>query len=203
MGDDTVRVEANQSESSEVDAKRGKKRRGRPRKSADGAVVDRTSHFGGGAGLESEDAVAEKYAEATAATIEIEEVTTSRPRRTGVRVAAKRAESEALASLVLLLFEGAAVATFGEPARFNEAEKAMILPPLSRILQRLPSSTVRAMQAWTDPLLLLFGLSLWFGRVWSARSAQAERSEPRKEEAVKGETTFAVDDRIRELFREV
>lgn len=58
-------------------------------------------------------------------------------------------------------------AAWGDEARFTSKERAMIQPPLGRILSRMTPEDGAKFTAFADPVFLGAGLLIWGVRVWT------------------------------------
>jgi hypothetical protein len=82
------------------------------------------------------------------------------------------------ATWLLVIIEGAAMVGFGEDARLLPNERKMIVEPLARIMSRLDPALNDALQKWTDPILLVFGLSTWGMRLYAIAKDKEEGEGP-------------------------
>jgi hypothetical protein len=60
----------------------------------------------------------------------------------------------------------------GGGARMTEEEHSAIFDPMARIMARLDPATNAAVEKYTDPVLLIFGLGMWGVRVWTELAEQ-------------------------------
>lgn len=69
------------------------------------------------------------------------------------------------ATMLLLLLNGVGMMAFGDYARLNDTERAMIEEPLTRILAKVSPASLNLIGKYSDPVLLTMGLLAWFSRV--------------------------------------
>lgn len=86
------------------------------------------------------------------------------------------ASSLSLAQMTLGLTNSTVVAMFGPECQLMENEKALLFPPLSRVINRLPAADAAKAAVFVDPLVLLFGLAIWAKRIISLKSEERERA---------------------------
>lgn len=70
------------------------------------------------------------------------------------------------AALLVTILSSTAVVLVGDEAAINESERSLIVDPLSRMIDRLPAATKQAVEKYSDPIALVFGLSVWGMRVY-------------------------------------
>lgn len=87
-------------------------------------------------------------------------------------------QAEETATWLLLIINGAAVMAFGEDARMTAAEQKMILEPLSRMMARVDPAVNDALQKWTDPILILFGIATWGLRLYAIQKDREDDNGP-------------------------
>lgn len=63
-------------------------------------------------------------------------------------------------------------------AALTPAEHAAIVVPLTRILDRMPKSTLNKAASWGDPVILVYGLTLWLIRIEGLRRERAAVPQP-------------------------
>jgi hypothetical protein len=83
-------------------------------------------------------------------------------------------QAEKTAAILLSILDMAVGVSFGEEARMQEHEQEMILPPLAGIMGRLGAGTAEAIEKWSDPIVLLFGIATWGARIWSIASDRGD-----------------------------
>jgi len=88
------------------------------------------------------------------------------------------AQAKETATWLLLILNGAAIVAFGEDAKMSDAEREMILEPLQRIMARIDPAVNDALQKWTDPILLLFGVATWGLRLYAIAQDRADDEGP-------------------------
>lgn len=91
------------------------------------------------------------------------------------QVSKKEAERQSAQSTTVLLtiFDGLAGLSFGEGARMEPHERAIIEEPMARIMARMDPGTSAAIERWTDPILLIFGFASWGVRVYMDLAEQS------------------------------
>ncbi len=88
--------------------------------------------------------------------------------RLAYRTKKQREAAAAQSTLVMLtMFDGLISMSLGEECRFTDQERALIEPPLQRMLLRLDPAITGAIEKYTDPLLIVMGLISWGARVWN------------------------------------
>lgn len=99
------------------------------------------------------------------------------------RVMAKMGKKEANQTAVILLglLDGIAVLIAGPEAALNSLERDLILAPMERILQKMDITLVEKMGAWSDPILLIMGLTAWASRVYRITQDAKPKPEPTPE----------------------
>lgn len=90
------------------------------------------------------------------------------------KLAKKEAQQSAI--ILLSLIDGLASMAFGPLASMNEFERLTLQEPLERILQRIDLTSSEALAKWSDPILLVMGISAWASRV--IRERQEQRKPP-------------------------
>lgn len=86
------------------------------------------------------------------------------------KLAKKEAQQSAI--ILLSLIDGLASMAFGPLASMNEFERSTLQEPLERILQRIDLTSSEALAKWSDPILLVMGLTAWASRVMRERQEQ-------------------------------
>lgn len=78
---------------------------------------------------------------------------------------------------VLMAVSGIAISVTGEEhAAINDAERAAIVPPAVRMLQRADQNARERIDQFADPIALLIGLGLYAERIYSlSRAKQADK----------------------------
>jgi hypothetical protein len=74
-------------------------------------------------------------------------------------------ETAALAAILLTVCDGFIISNYGDMARMTQVEKAMIEPPLTRVLGRLDVAANDALNKYLDPVLLALGFLAWGMRI--------------------------------------
>lgn len=93
----------------------------------------------------------------------------------------KAKEQAAQAALTLLtILDGAIGLSLGPECQLTPDERQMIEAPLTRIMARLAPETTEAIDRWTDPILLAFGVATWGARVFFVLQRQASEAQPSK-----------------------
>ena len=90
------------------------------------------------------------------------------------RVSRKEAQrnAEQATEVLLTILDGAVGMAVGGGARMTEEEHSAIFDPMARIMARLDPATNAAVEKYTDPVLLIFGLGMWGVRVWTELAEQ-------------------------------
>ena len=101
------------------------------------------------------------------------------PRPTYYDKKKQAAQAKETAGWLVMLLEGAAIMSFGEEAKLLPNEKRMISDPMARIMTRMDPALNEALQKWTDPILLLFGIGTWGMRLYAMAQDREEGDEGR------------------------
>jgi hypothetical protein len=96
-------------------------------------------------------------------------------RKRGPNKAYTASESAVLAPTVVNLANLAAVAWVGPEAVMQAHETALIQPSLERIFNRMPAETAKKASFIVDPLLIVVGAGMWFGRLIQLQAAKKAR----------------------------
>lgn len=70
------------------------------------------------------------------------------------------------AIVLLTVLNGLVAMSFGDECRMTKAEQTMIADPLQRILERMDPGTNEVIAQWSDPIMLVLGLTAWSARIW-------------------------------------
>jgi len=97
---------------------------------------------------------------------------------TGKAARKAKEQAEVSARLLLMVLDSAVGAAFGEEAKLLDYEAEMLIDPLGRMMLRAGPATTAALEKYTDPILLLFGLVTWGSRVFSIATRSDEGDEP-------------------------
>lgn len=62
--------------------------------------------------------------------------------------------------------------SLGDECRMTTTEQAMISDPLKRIMERADKETNEIISQWSDPIMLVLGLTAWGVRVWKIVEAR-------------------------------
>lgn len=96
-------------------------------------------------------------------------------RKRGPNKAYTASESAVLAPTVVNLANLAAVAWAGPEAVMQAHETALVQPSLERIFARMPAETAKKASFVVDPLLIVIGTAMWFGRIIQLQAAKKAR----------------------------
>ncbi len=81
-------------------------------------------------------------------------------------------------AMLLLLLDGVGMMAFGDYARLNGTEKAMLEEPLTRMLAKVSPNSLNLIGKYSDPVLLMMGLLAWISRVTTERKRREEAQKP-------------------------
>lgn len=111
---------------------------------------------------------------------EIRPVTSDRTAAWRKWKSSKKAKEQAAQSAVVLLtiLDGAIGLALGPECQMTPDEQRMISEPLSRIMARMTPETTELIDKYTDPVLLVFGLMAWGGRVFFVLQRKAADEKP-------------------------
>lgn len=132
---------------------------------------------GTGTGTGAQPAAPEAQAslfEVEAVATETEEDRRERARRQHRRYRPRADKSEAgkpnpdaqTSAIVLSMLDGLVVSQLGLGAAMQEHERAMIEPPLTRMLGRMTPDQRAAVERYSDPVMMLWGLAVYGSRVY-------------------------------------
>lgn len=115
----------------------------------------------------------------------------SKPRRTRKSAAEKQHETESkqIASTFIDMFNVLAVAQVGPAGEFTAHERDMIEPALQRTLTRLSPSASERASVFLDPVMIIFGLGIWYLRVGPLMRPQHVPGIPPQDDAAVNENT--------------
>lgn len=127
--------------------------------------------------------------EVEAVATETEEDRRERARRQHRRYRPRADKSEAgkpnpdaqTSAIVLSMLDGLVVSQLGLGAAMQEHERAMIEPPLTRMLGRMTPDQRAAVERYSDPVMMLWGLAVYGSRVYrlaADRAAVADEPAP-------------------------
>lgn len=80
----------------------------------------------------------------------------------------------AIAGLLLGLAEGMFAAAWGPEGRFTPKERAIIEPPLGRIISRMSPGDAAKFASFADPIFLASGLLIYGMRVWTVQQQRVK-----------------------------
>lgn len=80
-----------------------------------------------------------------------------------------------LSTLSLGVLNSGVVAMFGPECGLQAGEQQVLLPPLARIISRLPAGDAAKAAVFIDPLVLIFGLAVWGRRIILIKQAERAR----------------------------
>lgn len=78
----------------------------------------------------------------------------------------------AVAGLLLSLAEGMFAAAWGPEGRFTPKERAIIEPPLGRIIARMSPGDAAKFASFADPIFLASGLLIYGMRIWTVQQSR-------------------------------
>lgn len=107
------------------------------------------------------------------------QVVSERPRAKAKKAVKVLSEDETAKTVGILcaILDGTAKNLLGEAAGFTAEERAMIEPPLVRILSRMDPAVLEKLATLSDPVMLLSGFGMWGMRLLTIqRSPRSEES---------------------------
>lgn len=105
-----------------------------------------------------------------------------------VSAKARKAQAEQTGLVILTIVDGMIQTLLYPECAMTADERAMIEPPLYRILERLDPGLSSTMEKFTDPVMLGMGLVMWGLRIFqvvSDKNAEKPRPQPQKAQPTK------------------